>query len=253
MANPAVLVTRPLHQGQALTKRLEALGCRTVHVPVLAVESITEADFAQAPFAQLGDFDALVVVSLNAAQVALPWLNRHPDLHPALFAVGVSTARYLEQECLWCRHQRVLYPDRHMNSEGLLALPELQAERIRGKRFLILRGEGGREHIAHVLREREAHVENGVLYRRYCPHQYADALRSALAECDTVTINSVESLRNFMTLAQGSPCTHKTIVVPGDRVAEAGREFGFRHIIVADNATDSAMVRAICPGSTDPV
>jgi len=53
------------------------------------------------------------------------------------------------------------------NSEALLAMPELA--QVNGQRFLIIRGQGGREELANVLRSRGASVDYLDVYKRVMP------------------------------------------------------------------------------------
>jgi len=127
---------------------------------------------------------------------------------------------------------------------------------VRGKHYLIVRGAGGRELIMDTLRARGAMVESVELYRRFVPMENAKALQEALPQADYVLINSAESLENMLTLLNasadkspdafsGNALLDKTIVVPGERVADVARKTGFRHIITAANATDDAVLEAL--------
>lgn len=242
------LVTRPLSQGQSLCEQLRTRGFVVHHVPVMEVEPLRDAASiasSESCFAGLEKYHGIIVVSLNAAEQSLPWFARYP-LAPAqvVFSVGKTTAEFLQQSPVLGK-STVMYPPQQMDSEGLLALPGLAQERVQGKHFLLLRGQGGRELIAQTLTARGAVVDSCELYRRFVPAQNAQHLQACLPLVDGMVINSGESLENFLSLAGNAKVTDKLLVVPGARVANAASRAGFRHIIVAANATDTAILDAI--------
>lgn len=248
---PGVLVTRPRSQGLTLCHQLEQLGYRVTQVPVMEIEPLQDLarlQQAQDCFANQEKLTGIIVVSVNAAEQAIPWFDRYPPPSAVtFFSVGQSTAQYLHENLAALNDHRVVFPATQMDSEGLLALPELQATRIKDRHFLILRGEGGRDVLANTLRARGAMVDSCELYRRICP-PHASAVRDGLADSGIIIVNSVESLDNLVLLAgPGSENRmHSMIlVVPGERVAAAARKAGFRHIICAANATDAAVIDAI--------
>jgi len=243
------LVTRPLSQGQSLCEQLRASGFAVHHIPVMEIEPLQDAASlvrSENCFSNLSNYHGIIVVSLNAAEQALSWLARYP-LRPTqvVFSVGKTTADFLQQSPAFRNLSPVVYPRQQMDSEGLLALPELAAESVKGKHFLMLRGEGGRELIAQTLVARGAVVDSCELYRRFVPAQNALRLQACLPLVQGLVINSAESLENFLSLAGHGKVTDKLLVVPGARVAEAARQAGFQHIIVAANATDRAVLDAI--------
>lgn len=249
-----ILVTRPLSQGQTLCKQLQSRGFVTHHIPVMMTKPLQDENAAahiQTCFSALDKYDGIILVSLNAAEQALHWFAHYPlRATQQVFSVGKSTADFLQCSAIFENRSPVIYPSQQMDSEGLLALPALASEQVRGKRFLLLRGEGGRELIANTLAERGASVESCALYRRLIPLENTAALQACLPVVDIVLINSAESLENFLKLAGGVTTMDKTfvdkmLVVPGVRVAEAARSAGFQHIIVASNATDTAILAAI--------
>lgn len=253
-----VLVTRPTSQGAPLCAQLRKKGFTVTHVPVMeitALDSPEQMAAIQKVFSQVTRICGLVFVSVNAAEMALSWLQKFPPPRSAKrYAVGKTTATFLDERAKG--DTRVIYPRNDMSSEGLLALPGLQAEEVRGKHFLIVRGEGGRELIAEELKARGAHVESVELYRRFLPMENAKALQQALPQADCVLVNSAESLENLLAMlnasADASPeafsrgaLFDKTIVVPGKRVADVATQAGFQHILIADNATDEAIVKVL--------
>lgn len=244
-----ILVTRPLSQGEALCRQLQQRGFATRHVPVMTVSPLQDAESItriHTCFSRLNDYHGLIVVSLNAAEQALFWLACFPVHQPLhWFSVGKTTAQFLQNSLALKNGASIIYPHERMDSEGLLALPALQADQVKGQHFLLLRGKGGRELIANTLTERGAHVSSCELYHRLFPEQNARLLQEAIQAADSIIINSGESLENFLRLAGSSSAFGKTLVVPGERVAQIARQAGFQHIIVAANATDEATLDAI--------
>lgn len=258
MGTKRVLVTRPNLQGSPLCALLREHGFSVTHVPVMEIaplESPEQTEAIKKVFSNLTRISGLIFVSVNAAEMALPWLQKYPPPRLARrFAVGKTTAAYLDKHAKG--EANVIYPRTDMSSEGLLALINLQADHVKGKHLLIVRGEGGREMIAEVLRERGAHVESVELYRRFVPMENAKALQQALPEADYVLINSAESLENMLAMLNesadkspdafsGNALLDKTIVVPGKRVADVASQAGFNNILIADNATDEAIVKVL--------
>lgn len=244
-----ILVTRPLAQGQTLCEQLQGRGFVARHIPVMMTAPLQDEHsitHIRTCFSVLEKYDGIIIVSLNAAEQALPWFARYPlRARQQVFAVGKSTADFLQKSPMLAEHTPVMYPLQQMDSEGLLALPALAVERVQGKPFLLLRGEGGRELIAHTLVARGAVVTACPLYRRLIPREHATSLQACLPTVDLIVINSAESLENFLQLAGRVAATDKILVVPGKRVAAAARAAGFQHIIVASNATDAAILDAI--------
>jgi len=156
-----VLVTRPAHQAGRLCALVEACGGHPVPFPALAILDPSDPTAARDRLRAANDFDLLLFVSANAVERAAPWLPR--ALRPALGAVGEGTARTLRAAGL----EATILPTTSADSEGLLALPALQA--MRGKRVLIVRGEGGRPLLGDELRARGAEVHFAEVYRRALP------------------------------------------------------------------------------------
>jgi len=132
-----------------------------------------------------------------------------------------------------------------MNSEALLSLPRLQE--VTGKKILIFRGVGGREHLAVVLRERGAKVDYAECYKRKLP----DSPPGSFAQClvdnqiSMISANSQESVENLCALGDSFTLKQLPLVVPGERVASSAKAKGFKKVIMAENATDLAVVSAL--------
>lgn len=250
MKGKRILVTRPQSQGESLSAQLRTSGFQVNHVPVMEVEAFIAPEQQSAIekiFSRITTYHGIIFVSVNAAEQALPWLVKHPHARTTkIFSVGKSTAVFYNTNHV--HDSRVIYPRDDMSSEGLLALNELQPDEVQGRRYLILRGSGGRELIAQTLRERGAHVDTCELYRRQLPAQNIPALTKALTTTDLIIVSSGEALENLISMTKElhpGILLDKTVLVPGERVAAIARQLNFRHIINAPNATDDAVIEAL--------
>jgi len=256
LAGRHIVVTRPRAQAAALAALIEAEGGIPVIFPVIDIQPALD----QAPLAstELGDYQLAVFISPNAVDYSLPTLLAGRPWPSALqaAAVGAGTVKALEKFGVG----GTVAPSVRFDSEGLLELPAMQAERVAGQRVLILRGDGGRELIADTLRERGATVDYLSCYRRLPPsdgvHPLSDlAARGAL---DALTVSSSEGLRNLhqmltapaqaALLAQicAAPC-----FVPHPRIAEVAHGLGHRQVILTEPA-DAGLLKGLCAYNWPP-
>ncbi len=242
-----ILVTRPAHQAEALCALIETAGGRALRLPVLQIQPAADPGAVQAGLARLGNYDLAVFISANAVNFALDaWAPRPWPAHVQIATVGAATARALHLRGLAVTH----CPEREHTSEALLALPELR--RMPGRRVLILRGDGGREHLRATLEARGAQVDYLEVYRRVRPDTDPAPwlARWQAGEIAAVLITSNESLRNLLAIigTLGLELLRRTPLVVGNvRTCELARELGLDGtVIVAADATDAALVAALC-------
>ena len=245
LAGLSVLVTRPEHQSQGLCELIQAAHGRPVRFPAIQILGPTDKRAARAALRGASRADVLIFVSANAVQYAFPLLPEHLPLNIGIAAVGAATARALSKRGL----EPTLVPER-MDSEGLLALPALQA--VAGKSIFILRGNGGRELLPDTLRERGAEVHSAEVYRRVLPERRAAAANlvhgwDQLVDIVVATSNAI--VDNLYTLlgSQGARRLQATpIIVVSQRMADHAAERGCKHIHVANSATDADLLAALC-------
>ncbi len=150
LAGRGVLVTRPAAQAEPLCRLIEAAGGRAIRFPTIAIEPAADAG-TRARLAE--PWDLLYFVSPNAVEQALALVpdGRWPRVS-WVAAVGRGTAKALEA----AGRAPDLVPSERYESEALLAMPELAD--MRGRRVLIVRGEGGRGLFAEAMTARGAEV-----------------------------------------------------------------------------------------------
>lgn len=242
LAGRGVLVTRPAGQAEPLCRLIEAAGGCAIRFPTIAIEPTHDPE-ARARLAE--SWDLLYCVSPNAVEQALALVadGRWPRV-AQLAAVGRGTARALEA----AGRAPDLVPNDRYESEALLAMPELAD--MRGRRVLIVRGEGGRGLFAQTMTERGAEVQFAEVYRRVRPvvavapllARWREAVACVMATSDEVLLNLVAMLgQDGRADLLATP-----LVVIAERTAQTARDLGFQTIRVAERAADEAIVQAVC-------
>jgi len=246
-AEPAVLVTRPAGQADGLVAALAGCGFTPHHQPLLQLEALEVLPSSARQCAQdLDLYQHVIFISANAVRFGMDLID---DFWPQLpvgihwYAIGDSTAALLAQ-----RDVVPITPDSNMNSEGMLAVPQLSE--VDRQRVLIVKGVGGRDRLREVLATRGARVDELACYRRRCPSLAPGQLAAQLQRWDVkfILISSGEGLQNLLALLRAGENTKFTdigLVVPSTRVEKMAREAGFEQIKTAANASDTAMLQAL--------
>ncbi len=270
-----VLVSRPRQQAAAWQNCLRQAGADTLSISLMSIEPLEEKAAIEAikrVVMNMDHFQAAVFVSQNAVKYAFEWLDRYwPQLPVGVeyFAVGKATANALRSHGLTAAEA-----GEAMNSEALLALPSLQ--KVNGKKIAVFRGQGGRPFLGEKLVQRGAQVQYCEMYRRQLPPDSAELLaasdfgrnigynfgnsggmRGAKKEVqDVISVHSGETLANLIAVIESfggygatSPSENSfkdlPLLVPGQRVAALAGEKAFKKVIIAENATDKAMLTAL--------
>lgn len=248
LAGIGVLVTRPAAQAQGLCNLIEQQGGLAIRVPTIEILPPHDIAPALVSIARLAEFDIAIFISVNAVTRGLALTTQYGPLPQQLeiAAVGKRTAQELVQK----GYPPTIVPSHLFNSEGLLAAEPMQA--VAGKNILIFRGEGGRELLADVLRQRGAHVQYAEVYRRIKP---AQGLREAMhpwtvQHINAVVVTSNEGLQNFYDLALDEALLPSLLDIPlivvSERASALAGELGFKNEpIIADDASDAAIVSAL--------
>ncbi|MEO8302985.1 MAG: uroporphyrinogen-III synthase [Betaproteobacteria bacterium] len=240
-AGLGILITRPARQAAGFARKVAALGGTPVIFPAIAILPPADPSVLSRVHAGLATYDIAIFVSANAVEHGAPDPRQWPA-RIAVFAPGPGTAEALAA---------VGIPDAHtpvttFDSEGLLGLPDLID--VRGKRVLILRGDGGREHLGDTLRARGAEVDHVACYRRSKPRSGVTGLAEAFRDgrIDAVTITSSEGLDNLWTLADEAiraSWRASPTFVPHPRIAAHARGLGLS--VVETAGGDAGLVAGL--------
>jgi len=218
-----VLVTRAAEDAAELEALLRERGAVPLRMPCIAFEDGPDAArIASVLRERLADL--VVVASPQAARrlLALGGARGAP-----VAAAGAATARELPGE--------VIVPGTGVGAEALVR--EIGG-RVRGKRVLIARAEGGNPALVEGLRAAGAIVEACTLYRTVtAPQVDPEALR-ALREgrVDAIAFASGSAARGFAALAGPASAERSAVACMGQQCAEEARKAGLRVDAVADGS-----------------
>lgn len=252
--NPSCLwATRPEGQNRLWAKKLSDLGCDIVDLPLLEISPFSDGPQTRAIkncVMSLDEYAHLIFVSQNAVEIAFNWIDEYwPQLPLDLcfYAVGKKTANCIAEK-IQSSNGRIVYADRTMTSEDLLACPELN--RVEGQKVMLFRGRGGRPVLAETLADRGATVTICELYERKVPSDAKAYISKVFVDKTIrhiVPIFSGEALQNFVTLVkniENIDALDLTIIVPSERVKQIAQTY-FKQVITAANAGEDAMFQSI--------
>ena len=223
-----------------------------IALPLLAIAPVddgADSELKQAVIDKVIDlalYQHVIFISTNAVQCAWHWIDRYwPQLPIAQswYAIGKATAAEITRLDISVKQAGAA-----MNSDALLSHADLQ--NLQQQKVLIVRGQGGREHLKTVLQSRGAQVDYCEVYKRHGVSHEKGVLAAILAEgLDFLTVSSAETIQRLLDQAmidaiQGE-ILQIPIVVPGSRLFDVARSSGFTQIVQADNAGLQEMLKAL--------
>ncbi|MCX7097619.1 MAG: uroporphyrinogen-III synthase [Methylococcales bacterium] len=242
-----VLVTRPAQQAENLCRLIEDQGGVAVRFPSLSIAAVDDPFAVRRALAQVDSYQWLIFISANAVTMHSYYsdgVKIEQFKSTRIAAIGKATAHALAVAGMAVD----LVPSNGYDSEALLAMPAMQA--MAGQRCLIIRGEGGRDELATVLRKRGATVDYVDVYKRVIPNIDGTEVRLLLAQgkLAVITITSGEALQNLMVML-GGQCHQQMfqtpLVVVSGRIRQIAADLGFKRVAVADNPSDSAILETV--------
>jgi uroporphyrinogen-III synthase len=241
LSGRGILITRPREHALALASLVRAAGGDPVLFPTLEILPPDDPAAVAGVIARLSSFQLAIFVSPTAAARGCAMASA--AAWPAglrVAAVGAATAKTLER----LGYRDVISPPGEADSEALATLPELH--KLRDRRVVIFRGQGGREWLREELEARGASVEYAECYRRARPAADAGGLlaRWQRGGIEAVSITSAEGLENLVAMlgptGKGYLCA-TPVFVPHPRIAAAARELGVRLVLVTGSGDDQAV------------
>lgn len=242
LAGLNIVVTRPREQAHELIQGIERLGGRALLFPLLEIEAVPDAQALRQQLTLLKLTDLAIFISPNAVRYGMAAIEAAGGLLATLkvATVGQGSTKALREHGVG----QVIVPAERFDSEGLLALPELQ--NMAGKRVMILRGDSGRELLGDTLKARGATVEYVSCYlRRKHP---VDGAALLAAKPAAITVTSSEALVHLWASLQEAAKTALAampLFVPHARIAELARQQGWTNIIVSASGDDGLIASLV--------
>ncbi len=248
-----VLVTRPEQQAEVLCESIQNLGGTAIRFPVIEITQSRDQQATKTVLDNIPQYDIGIFISRNAVDWTMKLLADKKSTQKkssldklTLIAIGTATAKTLEQIL-----SAEVITNSGANSEALLELEALSEKDVRGKKIIIFRGEGGREHLATTLRKRGATVDYAEVYRRDCPQYDRDVVAKLWSSNspDVVIVTSNKGLENLFSLLndeQRNILLGKQLLVMGGRMLDFSNGFGFTMPpILAEENNDEGILSTI--------
>ena len=228
-----IVVTRPRRQGESTARALRGAGASVIELPVLEITKVS----CQVDAGALAKAYAVIFVSANAVEYGLPCLHENGGPPPGalMVSIGHATTRALTEAGI----AAVVSPQQSIDSEGLLAMPQLQQARVNGQHVVLVRGKsatGGRKLLEETLAARGARVLVLECYERRdvlpSPGQIESLVKSMKSNFAMMAL-SVETLDSLMKAFAGRETLLQSawLLVPHARVAAAARARHFARVV----------------------
>jgi len=240
-----VISLRPVGGHGALRRAAAALGARTLALSPWRIVQLGD-DGARGSLRQALAAPRVVFTSPAAVAAAASLQPLRPRATQAWVAVGAGTAQALRRA-----GAGDIRSPRRMDSEGLLALPQLRE--VQGLDVGLVTAPGGRGVIASTLAGRGARVLRANVYARVpvAPSPRALAALRALDAPAWLLLSSGEALEHVLATlpadARDRLCRASVVAASG-RLAELARGHGLRVAAIAASARPGAMLAA-CSGA----
>lgn len=233
-----IVITRPRDQSVEFARCIEQAGGIPVLFPLLDVMPVQDSRTLREQIARLAQFDLAIFISPNAVRYGMMAIRTSAPLPASLkiATVGQGSAKALGELGV----TDVIVPTERFDSEGLLALPELQ--QVSGWHVLIFRGDGGRELLGDTLRARGASVEYATCYHR--SRSSGDAATLLAAAPDAITVTSSEALDNLWKILGDNgrlELRDIPLFVQHGRIAERAVQQGWRQVKLAKPGDDGML------------
>jgi len=229
------LVTRPTAQAADWVERLRKQGVDAHALPLLSIAPRVGDPALREAWDGLPRVDLVMFVSPNA--VASFFLAKPPEAAwpEALRAAATGPGTLSALVDAGVPRERCVAPSRApFDSNALWAL--LRGEAWRGRRVLIVRGNGGRDEFGNALRSAGAAVSFVQSYARGLPQwsttERATAVAARLApERHVWLLTSAEAMDHLPVLVPDFEWKRAPAVTTHPRIAAAAREIGFGRVV----------------------
>ncbi len=245
-----IVITRAEEQAGSLAERLRDLGAEPIAYPTIMIvppEDSRPLDEALQR-AKSGDYDWLVLTSVNTIQAVKARLEVIDPQHPTLKGVSCKIAAVGPTTTTACREvleaEPAIVPKKFVAEALAEALGDMQ-----GQRVLLANADIARPVLQEKLQEAGAIIDRVVAYRTV-PATGGVDMPQLLREngIDAITFTSGSTARYFVdrigqeVLPQAQ---QKVIACIGPIAAKGAQDVGLEPTIVADTYTEDGLVQAL--------
>lgn len=242
------MITRPAHQAGKLAQGIKAAGGEIFLFPTLDIIPTALSEENKEKILHIKQYDIVIFISPNAVEYGLTQIQALTELpeNTLLATIGQGSAKTLNQRL---GKQPDIVPQENFNSEGLLATYAMQD--VDKKHILIVRGNGGREHLKETLLQRGAFVEYLDVYERIKPETNTTELEQYLQnnQIAAIVITSAESLKNLLELAPAKVLPlllQVPLLLINQRLVDIAKQANFSNqLYVASKATDDSIIESL--------
>lgn len=243
--NINVLITRPENEGRRLATMLNELGIASQCQPMFDYQTNNNLESGNSPSLEqlLNAAKQPIIIFISVAAVTHANTIRIIKSWPTskILAVGAATTQALTALGIDAISPEI------QTSEGLLTLPELQS--IEGQDIIIVRGNGGREHLANTLKARSGIVHYIEVYQRIwrqLPNNIEQHWRNHNINCMVITSDAIlKSIVQLINLSDEYWRTNCYWVVVSERIAKNAKALGFTRVINSNSANNNAISNTI--------
>ncbi|MBN2375592.1 MAG: uroporphyrinogen-III C-methyltransferase [Sedimentisphaerales bacterium] len=249
-----IVVTRARAQASELAERLEQLGAEVLECPTIRVEQPDDVAALEKAAAQVGQFDWLILTSVNGVDAFFDALlvagfDARQLGGVKVCTIGPATAARLHGYGVVAD----LLPGRFVAESILEAFAEM--EQVKGKRILLARADIARSDLPEGLRELGAEVSEVTAYRTVADESGQEEFLEALEadKVDWITFTSSSTVRNFLGMIDLGKLSGKKFRVGsiGPVTSAIIKKSGLRLDVEAAEYTIGGLVEAIVSTSND--
>ena len=244
-----VLITRPTKKAQALAESLAKVDIACVNQPLFDYQALADHQTSKR---LLTTGNIIIFVSVAAVEFAHAAFSAQHWQYRHIIAVGSATKAALQGLGV----KDIICPQQE-NSEGLSALPELN-KKFGYEPITIVRGNGGREHLAQHLNKQGAKVNYLQSYQRVWRTFTEDIGKQWFKQkinCIVVTSNAIlEKLVQLIAVQQEQNNTQQLAeywrnqclwVVASQRIANTAKQFSLSKVVISNGASEKAITTAL--------
>lgn len=245
-----VLVTRPRHQADELRRLLTDAGAGVLLAPAVEIHPPQDPEPLDAAISRLGEYDWLVLTSVNGVEQVFSRLNAADMDARALGGVRVAAIGSATADALRARGVIADLIPQPFTTEAL-ARAMIADGPVQGSRVLLARSAQAGEEPARSLADAGATVDDVAAYRTLTAASLPETALEALRDgrCGWITFTSASTVHGLWELATaagvGDALTDAKLAAIGPVTADAIRSHGAEPAAVATEHTAGGLVRAI--------